>query len=43
MRVKIEQNENGEHYFLIPDDLQRELSWNEGDLIEWIMGMVVGS
>ena len=36
MKVKIEQNENGEHYFLIPDDLQRELSWNEGDLIEWI-------
>ena len=36
MRVKIEQNENGEQYFLIPADLQREQSWNEGDLIEWI-------
>lgn len=36
MRVKIEQNEDGERYFLIPDELQRDLSWNEGDPIEWI-------
>ena len=36
VRVKIEQNENGEHYFLIPDELQKDLSWNEGDPIEWI-------
>ncbi len=36
MRVKIEQNEDGEHYFLIPDELQKDLSWNEGDPIEWI-------
>ncbi|WP_253910189.1 hypothetical protein [Vibrio aestuarianus] len=36
MRVKIEQNEDGERYFLIPDELQKDLSWNEGDPIEWI-------
>ncbi|EKO3674195.1 hypothetical protein M3923_002897 [Vibrio metschnikovii] len=36
MRVRIEQNEDGEHYFLIPDELQKDLSWNEGDPIEWI-------
>ncbi|WP_194091499.1 hypothetical protein [Vibrio hibernica] len=36
MRVKIEQNENGEYYFLIPDELQENLSWNEGDHMEWI-------
>ena len=36
MRVKIEQNENGEYYFLIPDELQENLSWNEGDPMEWI-------
>ena len=36
MRVKIEQNEHGEHYFLIPDELQKELSWSEGDTIQWI-------
>ena len=36
MRVKIKQNENGEHYFIIPDEFQKDLSWNEGDLIEWI-------
>lgn len=33
MRVKIEQNDNSELYFLIPDDLQKELSWNEDGLI----------
>ena len=36
VRVKIEQNEDGDHYFLIPDELQKDLSWNEGDPIEWI-------
>ncbi|WP_332405500.1 hypothetical protein [Vibrio metschnikovii] len=36
VRVKIEQNEDGERYFLIPDELQKDLSWNEGDPIEWI-------
>lgn len=36
MRVKIKQNEDGERYFLIPDELQKDLSWNEGDPIEWI-------
>lgn len=36
MRVKIEKNEDGERYFLIPDELQKDLSWNEGDPIEWI-------
>lgn len=36
MRVKIKQNENGERYFIIPDEFQKDLSWNEGDLIEWI-------
>ncbi|WP_306687731.1 MULTISPECIES: AbrB/MazE/SpoVT family DNA-binding domain-containing protein [Vibrio] len=36
MRVKIEQNEDGECYFLIPDELQKDLSWNEGDPIEWV-------
>lgn len=36
MRVKIEQNEDGERYFLIPDELQKDLSWSEGDPIEWV-------
>ncbi|MEZ8022408.1 hypothetical protein AB4347_18715 [Vibrio breoganii] len=36
VRVKIEQNEDGDHYFLIPDELQKDLSWDEGDSIEWI-------
>ncbi|MCM5510792.1 hypothetical protein J8Z26_21770 [Vibrio sp. SCSIO 43169] len=36
MRVKIEQSEDGEYYFSIPDELQKNLSWGEGDLIEWV-------
>ena len=36
MKIKIEQNEDGERYFLIPDELQKDLLWNEGDTIEWI-------
>ena len=36
MRVKIEQNEHGENYFLIPEELQKELLWNEGYTIQWI-------
>ncbi|PIW60676.1 hypothetical protein [Shewanella sp. CG12_big_fil_rev_8_21_14_0_65_47_15] len=35
MQIKIEQHENGEYYFLIPEQLQKELSWNEGDTISW--------
>lgn len=36
MQVKIEKTEQGEHYFLIPDEFQKELSWREGDTIQWI-------
>lgn len=34
--MKIEQNEDGERYFLSPDELHKDLLWNEGDTIEWI-------
>jgi bifunctional DNA-binding transcriptional regulator/antitoxin component of YhaV-PrlF toxin-antitoxin module len=27
----IEKDENGELYFIIPDDLIKELNWEEGD------------
>ncbi|MEH0742583.1 hypothetical protein H4F05_13800 [Vibrio cholerae] len=35
MRVKIQRNEDGEYYFLIPNELQGDLSWEEGDTVEW--------
>lgn len=35
MRVKIQRNEDGEYYFLIPNELQGDLSWEEGDAVEW--------
>jgi len=28
MQVKIEQHDNGEYYFLIPKQLQKELVWS---------------
>jgi bifunctional DNA-binding transcriptional regulator/antitoxin component of YhaV-PrlF toxin-antitoxin module len=34
---KIEVNEDGEYYIVIPDDLAKELNWNIGDNIEWVI------
>ncbi|MDW6004447.1 hypothetical protein [Vibrio mangrovi] len=36
MKVTIEKNEDGESYFLIPDEIQKELQWEESDVIQWI-------
>ncbi|GHY30267.1 MULTISPECIES: MbcA/ParS/Xre antitoxin family protein [Vibrio] len=35
MKVKIEKTSDGEDFFNIPEKLQRELQWEEGDQIEW--------
>ncbi|GBL02443.1 hypothetical protein VH1709_contig00121-0020 [Vibrio harveyi] len=36
MKVKIEKTSDGEAFFNIPEILQKELQWNEGDQIEWL-------
>jgi bifunctional DNA-binding transcriptional regulator/antitoxin component of YhaV-PrlF toxin-antitoxin module len=36
MKVKIKKLEGGEHYFNLPEKLQKELGWEEGDTIEWV-------
>ena len=36
MKVKIEKTGDGEAFFNIPEILQKELQWNEGDQIEWM-------
>ncbi|WP_407832381.1 MbcA/ParS/Xre antitoxin family protein [Vibrio rotiferianus] len=36
MKVKIEKTCDGEAFFNIPEILQEELQWEEGDQIEWL-------
>ncbi|TOL41370.1 hypothetical protein CGH98_24135 [Vibrio parahaemolyticus] len=36
MKVKIEKTSDGEAFFTIPEILQKQLQWNEGDQIEWL-------
>ncbi|MCR9848055.1 MbcA/ParS/Xre antitoxin family protein [Vibrio antiquarius] len=36
MKVKIEKTCDGEAFFNIPEILQKELQWEEGDQIEWL-------
>ncbi|HBC3976575.1 MULTISPECIES: MbcA/ParS/Xre antitoxin family protein [Vibrio] len=36
MKVKIEKTCDGEAFFNIPETLQKELQWEDGDQIEWL-------
>ncbi|TFH92013.1 MbcA/ParS/Xre antitoxin family protein [Vibrio ouci] len=36
MKVKIEKTCDGEAFLNIPEILQKELQWDEGDQIEWL-------
>ena len=35
MKTRVEVNENGEFFILIPDDVVAEAELDEGDLLEW--------
>lgn len=35
MKTRIEVNENGEFYTIIPDDIIADYDFGEGDQIEW--------
>lgn len=35
MKTRVEVNENGEFYIIIPDDIVAECGFDEGELIEW--------
>ncbi len=37
MKVKIEQNAEGEAFLAIPQELLDELKWEEGDNLEWLL------
>lgn len=34
---EVQVNEDGEYYIVIPDDLIKELNWDVGDIIEWVI------
>lgn len=33
--IEVEEHANGELFVTLPDDVLDELSWNEGDILEW--------
>lgn len=35
MKLRIQKNENGEHYHVIPDEIQIKQPLTEGDFVEW--------
>lgn len=34
--IKLHENEAGELYFIIPDDVMERLQWQEGDDLEFV-------
>ena len=35
--IALQQNNNGDLYVHLPDEVQDDLGWKEGDIIEWNM------
>jgi antitoxin component of MazEF toxin-antitoxin module len=35
--TEIQVDDNGDFFFIIPDDLIQELGWDIGDTIEWVI------
>jgi bifunctional DNA-binding transcriptional regulator/antitoxin component of YhaV-PrlF toxin-antitoxin module len=33
--LEVEQDENGEQYITLPDEIMEELGWHEGDILDW--------
>lgn len=33
--LEVQEDENGDQYLTLPDDLIEELGWQEGDLLDW--------
>jgi bifunctional DNA-binding transcriptional regulator/antitoxin component of YhaV-PrlF toxin-antitoxin module len=33
--LEVQEDENGEPFITLPDDLIEELGWMEGDLLDW--------
>lgn len=35
--TEIQVDENGEYFFILPDELVEKLGWDIGDTIEWVI------
>jgi bifunctional DNA-binding transcriptional regulator/antitoxin component of YhaV-PrlF toxin-antitoxin module len=33
--LEVEQDENGEQFIVLPDEVLEELGWQEGDILDW--------
>ena len=36
-RVAVKENDDGELYIILPDDLLTSLGWKEGDDLQWVI------
>ena len=35
--LEIEEDQNGDQFVVLPDEIMEELGWIEGDILEWNM------
>ena len=33
--LEVQEDENGDQYLVLPDELTEELGWEEGDVLNW--------
>ena len=33
--LEVQENENGDQYLVLPDEVVEELGWHEGDVLDW--------
>lgn len=33
--LEVQEDENGDSYIVLPDEVTDELGWDEGDVLEW--------
>ncbi len=33
--LEVQENENGDQYLILPDEVVEELGWHEGDVLDW--------
>lgn len=33
--LEVQDNENGDQYLVLPDEVVEELGWHEGDVLDW--------
>jgi bifunctional DNA-binding transcriptional regulator/antitoxin component of YhaV-PrlF toxin-antitoxin module len=33
--LEVQEDENGDQYIVLPDEVMEELCWQEGDLLNW--------